>query len=149
MDDRDRSIGFLFNDISRMRTALYERFVAPLGLTFTQAMALHHLLITDGLTQVELARRMDLGTVTISGVVDRLEAGGWVVRRQSEHDRRAKKVWRMAAADAIRTDLVRALRQLNDLTLQDFSDAEIAELSQRLRRARSSLAQALDAPDRN
>ncbi|MFV0385195.1 MarR family winged helix-turn-helix transcriptional regulator [Paracoccus sp. (in: a-proteobacteria)] len=149
MENRERSIGFLFNDISRMRVTLYDRFVAPLGLTFTQAMLLHHLMVRDGATQVELARRMDLGTVTISGVIDRLEAAGWVVRKPDERDRRAKTVWKTEAANAIRSDLVTALKSLNDLTLHGLTDSQIAELSTLLRQARASLAQALAAPGKD
>lgn len=142
MKERERSIGFLFNDISRMRVTLYDRAVAPLGLTFTQAMALNHLLVSDGLSQIEIARRMDLGAVTISGIVDRLEAGGWALRKPDPRDRRAKTVWITDKALSVKTDLIRALRALNDLTLDGLAPDEVETLARLLRRAKANLHRA-------
>jgi len=145
MKDRERSIGFLFNDISRMRVTLFDQAVSPLELTFTQAMALNHLLVQDGLTQIELARRMDIGTVTISGVVDRLEANGWVVRKPDERDRRAKTLWITDKVLKVKPELINALRDLNDLMLRGFSDEEVNQLARFLRQAKANLLSAQNA----
>jgi DNA-binding MarR family transcriptional regulator len=43
--------------------------------------------------QVDLARLLEVGKVTIGGLVDRLESSGLVERRADPEDRRAKRVY--------------------------------------------------------
>lgn len=145
MDERERQIGLLFADIARFRANLYDRKVNPVGLTYAQAMALNHLMLHDGLTQVEIARRMDLGPVTVSGIIDRLEIGGWVTRKTSQSDRRAKTIWLTDKVDEAKTHMVDALRHLNDVSLQGFSDDRIKELATTLRQVKTNLIEAMSA----
>src|SRR5262245_40560870 len=46
----------------------------------------------NGMVQTELARVMDVGKVTLGGLIDRLEARGLVRRHVDPKDRRAKRV---------------------------------------------------------
>src|SRR3546814_19767249 len=43
--------------------------------------------------QVDLARQLDVGKVTIGGLIDRLEASGYVERRADATDRRVRRVF--------------------------------------------------------
>jgi DNA-binding MarR family transcriptional regulator len=45
-----------------------------------------------GMMQTELAKVMDVGKVTLGGLIDRLEASGYVERQPDPVDRRAKRV---------------------------------------------------------
>jgi DNA-binding MarR family transcriptional regulator len=86
-------IGFLIHDVSRMRRTLYDQAFKPLGITRSQWWVLANLSRRqEGLTQTELAEMLDVGKVTLGGLIDRLEAGGHVERRSVDHDRRAKQV---------------------------------------------------------
>src|SRR6476646_8456911 len=46
----------------------------------------------EGMMQTELAKVMDVGKVTLGGLIDRLEATGVVARQADPSDRRAKRV---------------------------------------------------------
>lgn len=143
MEKRDRLIGFLFSDIARFRGIIFESLMRPHGLTHAQAYVLNQLFLEDGLTQTELASRMNVGTVTVSGLLDRLEARGWVRRSEDARDRRAKKVWLSDTAGGLLTHMVREFTNLNDIALAGLNEAEVIEMARMLRKVRSNLASEL------
>jgi DNA-binding MarR family transcriptional regulator len=88
-------IGFLVHDVSRMRRTLFDQAVKPLAITRAQWWALANLSRqeTEGMIQSDLARLLDVGKVTIGGLIDRLEASGHVERRPDPLDRRIKRIF--------------------------------------------------------
>lgn len=88
-------IGFLVHDVSRMRRTLFDQAVKELGITRAQWWALANLSRheQDGMIQSDLARLLDVGKVTIGGLIDRLEDSGHVIRQADERDRRIKRVF--------------------------------------------------------
>jgi DNA-binding MarR family transcriptional regulator len=87
--------GFLVHDVSRLRRTFIDQEMRPHGITRSQWSVLSALSRSgnDGMMQVDLARLLELGKVTIGGLVDRLEATGHVERRPDKVDRRAKRVF--------------------------------------------------------
>lgn len=57
-------------------------------ITAPQLICLYSLQSNGNMTQSQLAKEVDLGMSTVNGIVDRLEAKGWVVRRRDNADRR-------------------------------------------------------------
>lgn len=88
-------IGFLVHDVSRMRRTLFDQEVRPLDITRAQWWALANLSRheSEGVTQSDLARLLDVGKVTIGGLIDRLEASGHVERRFDREDRRIRRIF--------------------------------------------------------
>jgi len=144
MTDRNRSVGFIFGDIARFRGITFDQLMKPFGLTLAQAYVLNYLFRQDGLTQIELAEHMDVGTVTVSGLVDRLEARGWVKRKTDVKDRRAKQVWLTRESDAVRKEMIKQFKELNNVTLDGITDDEIEVLCDLLSRVRKNLSTNLD-----
>jgi len=87
--DPDRSVGFLINDVARLLRRNFNRRVQSLGLTQAQWRAIAHLSRNEGITQVELADLLEIQPITLTRLVDRMEAAGWVERRTHPLDRRA------------------------------------------------------------
>ena len=86
--------GFLVHDVSRLRRTLFDQRMKPLGVTRSQWWVLGHLSRSKGepMSQVELARLLDVGKAALGGLVDRLERTGYVTRLVSTEDRRVKQV---------------------------------------------------------
>ncbi|MCW9035126.1 MAG: MarR family transcriptional regulator [Rhodospirillales bacterium] len=143
MENRDRKIGLVFNDVARFRGILFDQMLHDDGVTHVQAFVLDRLFKQDGLTQTELSERMDIGTVTVSGLVDRLEAKGWVERKPDSKDRRAKRVWLTSKVGNIRKKMSGCITQLNDVTLDGMEDSEIDQLVDLLKKAKINLANKL------
>lgn len=87
-------IGFLIHDVSRLRRTIVDKALRPIGVTRSQWWVLANLSRHDGvgMMQTELAKVMDVGKVTLGGLIDRLESSGLVKRQADPTDRRAKRV---------------------------------------------------------
>ncbi|HMK85065.1 MAG TPA: MarR family transcriptional regulator [Steroidobacteraceae bacterium] len=92
--ERPFGLGFLIHDVSRLRRTVIDKALRPLGVTRSQWWVLANLSRHNGngMMQTELSRVMDVGKVTLGGLIDRLEASGYVERRPEPGDRRAKRV---------------------------------------------------------
>ena len=62
------------------------------GLSLPQFDVLATLGRDEGITQQELAKRLLVTKGNVCGMIDRMEAGGWVERRPDPDDRRANRL---------------------------------------------------------
>ena len=85
--------GFLIHDVSRLRRVVVDRALKPLGITRSQWWVLAFLSRRDGMTQTALAADLDLTKVAVGGLLDRMEAAGFVERRADHQDGRARRVY--------------------------------------------------------
>ena len=86
--------GFLVHDVSRMRRTLFDAKMKPLGITRSQWSVLAALsrMGDQGMMQVALARHMDVGKVTVGGLIHRLMTAGLVRREGDAKDARVRRV---------------------------------------------------------
>lgn len=132
-----------FNDVSRMRGTLFDRMIAPHGITMSQAWLLTQLFIKDNLTQSELALRMHVGTVAVGNTINRLEAQGLVTRATDSLDKRAKRVRLTKAAYPIGRAMSRCEREVNKITYGDISTDELEAMFATMFTIRENLQEAL------
>ena len=87
-------IGFLIHDVSRLRRTAFDQRMKPLGITRSQWWVLSGVSRhgENGITQSELANVLDMGKVSLGGLIDRLEARGFVERRADPLDRRVNRI---------------------------------------------------------
>jgi MarR family transcriptional regulator for hemolysin len=99
----------------------------------------------DGMMQTELATFLDIGKVTLGGLVDRLSAGGWIERHLDPADRRAKRVFLTPKS----RDLLREMRSVekvvNRSVLKGLSEDERDQLLQLLARVKANLVYTIAA----
>ncbi len=128
---QDVRIGFLVHDVSRMRRTLFDQAMKPLGITRSQWWVLSQLSRQprEGMLQTDLARDLDVGKVTVGGLIDRLEASGSVVRQPDATDRRAKRIVITAQGRSILKQMITVGHDLNQVILAGLSlqEIEIAE----------------------
>lgn len=91
--DWDLRLGYLIHDVSRLRRMMFDRALAPLGITRSQWWVLAFISRKDGLPQTQLANELDVGKVALGALIDRLETGGFVTRKADPVDRRVKRVF--------------------------------------------------------
>ncbi len=139
----DHKIGLLFQHIARLRNRYFDTLVAAHDLTSAQVRVINLLLRQQGMSQVELARILGIGTVAVSAQLDRMEKNGWVARKPDLNDRRSKRVWLTEAGLAKKTLLTDSFTQLNDVAFDGLTEAEIDTLVTSLRRVRQNLETAL------
>ncbi len=97
----DRNVGFLINDVARLMRRNFNRRVQALGLTQTQWRAIVNLSREPGMTHVALAEMLEIQPITLTRLIDRMEAAGWVERRSHPADRRAMQLYLTAKSEPI------------------------------------------------
>jgi DNA-binding MarR family transcriptional regulator len=141
---RDLRIGFLIHDVSRLRRNMFDQYMKPLGVTRSQWWVIAHLARKDGMMQTELASLLDVGKVTLGGLVDRLEAGGWINRRPAPGDRRVKNVFLTEQSLGLLQEMRAVEKDLNQGVLKGFNPVERHQLADLLTRLRANLIGTLD-----
>jgi DNA-binding MarR family transcriptional regulator len=100
----------------------------------------------DGpLSPSALARRAGLHPATVTGILDRLERGGWVTRERDPADRRAVLVRALRDRNAEVFRLYAGMNASLDRLLADYTDQELDLLAGFLRDTTSAGRAATDA----
>lgn len=136
-----------FNEVSRLRSTLFDRMIASQGITMSQAWLLTQLFNEDNLTQSELAARMHVGTVAVSNTINRLEAQGLVKRTADTQDKRAKRVQLTRAAYPVGRAMQRCEKEVNKITYGDIDEAELEAMFTTIFKIRNNLQAGLAASD--
>ncbi|GAA2584294.1 MarR family transcriptional regulator [Actinomadura fulvescens] len=95
------------------------------------------------LTPTALARRAGLHPATLTGVLDRLERGGWVVRERDPADRRAVQVRAVRERNAELLGLFAGMNASLDRICDGYDQAELDLLAGFLRRTGDAGAEAV------
>ncbi|SES17126.1 DNA-binding transcriptional regulator, MarR family [Sphingobium sp. YR768] len=140
-------MGFLVHDVSRMRRTLFDQAVKNLGITRAQWWALANLSREgEGITQSQLAQALDVGKVTIGGLLDRLETAAYIVRKADRTDRRLKRVFITERGYGIMDEMAAIGRQLNSVVMKGISIDQIHLAEEVLHQMRQNLRMELRGP---
>lgn len=122
-----------------------------LGLNITDSECLSYLGIKGAATPGDLARYTGLTTGSTSAMLDRLERGGFITRRQNPDDRRSTLIEINADAAVGRPTLVEGVQAAHRELVASFSPDElaiIADFLSRLTRNVTDHTQAIDEDGR-
>jgi DNA-binding MarR family transcriptional regulator len=131
-------IAILVIEVARQLAAGFTRQASERGLTFPQAFVIREL--GRPVSMKAVADRMHCDASNLTGIVDRLEARGLVVRRSHPTDRRVKELVLTDAGERLRDQLDKLppyAPRLSELSADDR--ATLVEL---LRRTLASLHEA-------
>jgi DNA-binding MarR family transcriptional regulator len=107
--DIDQLPGHAIRRLHQISVGIFLQEVGDLGVTPVQYAALQRVGNEPGIDQRRLARGIALDTSTTAGVVDRLEARGWMERRTAPEDRRARQLFLTPDGQAALTATVPAM----------------------------------------
>ena len=140
----DRQLCFALYSASLAMTKIYKPLLEPLGLTYPQYLVLLALWERDGLAVNELGERLFLDSGTLTPLLKRMQAAGWLTRERDPADERRVLVRP--------TDAGRALRRQADDVPREMACAtgcsidELAELTGRLQALRRHLSEHHQSP---
>lgn len=136
----DRNFGFLISDVARLLRHRFDQRAQSLGLTRTQWRALGNIGRQEGINQAALAELLEVEPITLARLIDRLEAGGFVERRNDPADRRT---WRLYLTPKAHPVLLR-MREIGTKTLAEafagLSRPEVDALHDTLERIKANLS---------
>ena len=139
-------IGFLIHDVSRLRRTVVDKALRPIGVTRSQWWVLANLSRHggEGTMQTELAKVMDVGKVTLGGLIDRLENAGLVKRQADPEDRRAKRVVMTPKGTKLLADIQEIAFDVNSRIMAGIAKNDIARAETVLYKMKQQLI-AMDA----
>jgi MarR family transcriptional regulator, transcriptional regulator for hemolysin len=114
------TIGLLILDVARMQRSEFEKRIVRDGLIVTpgEARALIHIWKSAGGRQNEIADRMCVEPMTMSGYIDKLEGLGLVERQPDPCDRRARNITLTVKAEPLLEQLLTLANDLGEELLQ-------------------------------
>lgn len=133
--------GFLIHDVSRLRRTVFDQRLKPLGITRSQWWVLSNLDRSkdDGFSQIELARLLDIGKVTLGGLISRLEKNDLVHRVSDADDRRSKRVQLSAKGRALLDRLEVIALGVNQQIMENITATEEQQLIEILAKMKGNL----------
>lgn len=136
MERIEECLSFLLGKAYQRVNQDAKRRLAPYGVTPVQYALLAVLWERDDRSGAELGERLLLDSATVTGVLDRLERAGLVLRRPDARDRRVNRIALTPRGRALRADLAREMDALDAEWLGRLGPGE----AERLRAALAALA---------
>ncbi len=119
-DDPRSCVCFLLSRAAQSAQKHLRHLLEPYGITPAQYLIIECLWVVDGLSPKLLGELLRFDSATLTGLIDRLERAGFVVRERNPDDRRAIRVC-LTKKGAAQKEELRALRlRANEEILQGF-----------------------------
>lgn len=141
--DWELRLNFLVHDVARLRRQVVDRALKPLELTRSQWLVLVYLARSESTSQVALAEQMDIGKVTLGGLVDKLEAAGLVERKPDPVDRRLKGVAITAEGQRVIASIRERVSGEETQVLRELDDRDLEVTVKTLRGMKANLTEML------
>ena len=133
-------LAFMLSDTARLLRRRFDLRARSLGVSRAQWQVMLALSRSEGINQTGLADRLEVETITLCRMVDRLADAGLVERRADPADRRA---WNLYLTDAARP-LLGQLHAIGDevvgAALAGISEADRTALAETLGQLRANLS---------
>jgi len=132
------NFGVLLHEVARYWRAELDRRLRHLGLSQSQWLVLIKL-PDEGMTQTVLARKVGIEGSTLVRLLDRLQANGWIERRDVPGDRRAKRVVPTAKAKTLQHEVAVIAQALRERLLAGIDPEHVAIAAEVLSQLRQKL----------
>lgn len=146
LEQLEKTIGFLLNDVARLLRTRFEQNARGLGLTRSQWQVLAYLARNEGIQQGALAELLEIEAITLTRILDKLQASGLVERRPYSRDRRVWQLHLTPEANPILEEMKRIGALTREEALQGISDADRDRLIRVLTDMKSNLVEVLARP---
>ncbi|MCP1199290.1 MarR family winged helix-turn-helix transcriptional regulator [Notoacmeibacter sp. MSK16QG-6] len=142
MFDKHYSAGYLASHMARLFAIALQRQIAPLDLAPAQFMTLLELWEEDGLTQVELVKRLDVEQATMANTLKRMARDGLIEPKPHPKDNRARQIWLTERGRELREAATDAASVVNETALAGLTQWERTALIELMRNTIANLQKA-------
>lgn len=139
-ESHDADLVRLLSEINALLRSESERRARAHGTSRAQWAILHWLERTPGLSQKELAGRLEIEPISVARLIDRIEGAGLVERRPDPSDRRVWRLHLTPAAQPVLARLSEEKRALNALLSDGLDGPARAQLMDALRALKANLS---------
>lgn len=122
--DLHHSFGFLVNKLAHMMMIQLEKQLKDYNVTTSQWAILAILWKREGIFQVDLQKSLGLDKATVTGLLQRMNSSGLIVKKADLNDKRVRRVYLTEHGRSLETFLIPRAAYVNDLTLASFTPEE-------------------------
>jgi DNA-binding MarR family transcriptional regulator len=121
MKTYDDCIIFLLAKAYQRAHGNFKRRLHSYGLTPIQHLILEALWREDGLSASDIGKKLVLDGATLSGVLDRMASGGWVLKESDAEDKRILRISLTPKSKELKPKLSIARERTNEDLLKPFT----------------------------
>lgn len=137
--DPEHSCAFLIHDTARLIRRRFDSAIRDLGLTQAKWRVLATLRACPGISQSELAERLDIARAPLGLALEWLEQSGWIRREPDRADRRIRRVFLLDKATPTLDRMSERFRTIERNYLRGFDSEEVRQMLESLRMIRDDL----------
>ncbi|MGG4554606.1 MarR family transcriptional regulator [Paenibacillus sp. FSL W8-0186] len=134
--------GTWFRKISLYLTNIMDKILAQHGITSSQYWILKLLWEKEGVTQKQLVQHLGVRGASLTGMLDSMEARGWVLRKLHPKDARVKLVYLTPEGKALEAVVLDLIMTNEENLSKGFSEEEKVLLRSMLNRVWTNLEEA-------
>lgn len=146
--EHEKPLGYLLLEVFKLMRRRFEEAAKAHDLTLPQWRIMAEVKRGTVMTQASIAASTDIDAMTVSGVLDRLEKRGLVVRESAPNDSRAKQVRLSKDGEALYAKTSSMAQELNEEVMAGLDKAERTALARTLITIRTNLLDTPARPDR-
>lgn len=141
---RETKGGFLITKIKQVQGRIFDSLLQKAGIeefNGAQGRILYVLWQEDGLPIIELSKRTGLAKTTLTSMLDRMEAKGFLERVADARDRRLLRIFLTSKAKVLNDKYNEVSDEMGQIFYQNFTDEEIIAFEGSLEKILSNLVQ--------
>jgi DNA-binding MarR family transcriptional regulator len=128
----EQCVNFVLTKAQQSVHQLFKAELAPYGVTPGQYAVLKCLWDENGQTAKQLAERLFLDGSTVTGILDRMEQKGLIIKQADPKDRRALQVNLTDQGRSLEVPLTKVIEEANQKVLCHLDENHARELKQLL-----------------
>lgn len=146
LPDFEQNCAFLIHDTARLIRRRFGLSIRDLQLTQAKWRVLTALMERPGISQSELAERLDIEKAPLGLALDWLEQAGWIERKADPADRRVRRAALLPRAEPALARMSERFRAIEANYLRGFDAEEVAQMLESLQVIRDTLRAAAPTP---
>lgn len=146
LPDFEQNCAFLIHDTARLIRRRFGLSIRDLQLTQAKWRVLTALMERPGISQSELAERLDIEKAPLGLALDWLEQAGWIERKADPADRRVRRAALLPKAEPALARMSERFRAIEANYLRGFDAEEVAQMLESLQVIRDTLRAAAPTP---
>jgi MarR family transcriptional regulator, transcriptional regulator for hemolysin len=139
----DMNFLFALGEVQRLVRAYADKEAARFGITRAQWAVLAKVERNEGMKQTELAEQMEMQPITLTRLIDKLCASGWVERRGDETDRRVNRLYLRKTGRQLLAKLSGLRSELTATALDGIAPADAHRLLAQLEQIKENVRNAI------
>ena len=133
-------IFFQFAKANQLASRFLSQKVSELNLTSVQALILGFLNQEDQITSGELGKKTGLDSATLTGILDRIEAAGFIERKNNPDDRRSIHIHLPPKGNEQSKEAINVIASANKEFLQVLTKEQRRDLFEIIKKLRLSVS---------